>query len=177
MLGDRIGLRPLETQDVYPLLKWFNDQRVLEDLGAEHIFFCVSLEEEQAIVERMLRDVHAHWFIVVKSKELEPIGVIGLVDMDERNASAEMRLVIGEVKEWGKGLGEEAVRLILDFAFNSRNMHRIWLRVAEYNRRAIRLYKRSGFVEEGRSRHDHYHKGKWQDALRMSILSSEWRSR
>jgi RimJ/RimL family protein N-acetyltransferase len=176
LLGDKVGLRPLETQDVYPLLKWFNDQQVLEDLGAEHISFCVSLEEEQVIVERMLRDVSAHWFIIVKLQELEPIGIIGLVNMDERNASAEMRLVIGEVKEWGKGMGEEASRLLLDYAFNSRNMHRIWLRVAEYNHRAIRLYNKCGFVEEGRSRHDHYHQGKWQDALRMSILQSEWRS-
>ncbi len=87
------------------------------------------------------------------------------------------RMQILKRVETGEISAEEAVRLLLDFAFNSRNMHRIWLRVAEYNRRAIRLYKRSGFVEEGRSRHDHYHKGKWQDALRMSILSSEWRSR
>jgi RimJ/RimL family protein N-acetyltransferase len=176
LLGERVGLRPLETQDAYPLLKWFNDQRVLEDLGAEHIFFCVSLEEEQIIVERMLRDVHAQWFIIMKLQELEPIGIIGLANMDEKNASAEMRLVIGEVKEWGKGMGEEAVRLLLDYAFNSRNIHRIWLRVAEYNERAIRLYDKCGFVEEGRSRHDHYHKGKWQDALRMSLIDSEWRS-
>jgi RimJ/RimL family protein N-acetyltransferase len=174
LTGERIGLRPLETQDVYVLMKWFNDQRVLEDLGGEHNLFCVSLEEEQIIVERMLRDVHAHWFIVVKLQELEQIGVIGLVNMDERNASAELRLVIGEVKEWGKGLGEEAVRLLLDFAFKSRNMHRVWLRVAEYNQRAIRLYKQCAFEEEGLSPHDHYHKGAWRDAYRMSLLDSEW---
>ena len=113
--GERVGLRPLETQDVFSLLKWFNDQRVLEDLGAEHIFFCVSLEEEKVMVERMLRDVHAQWFIIVKLEEQEPIGIIGLTNMDERNAAAEMRVVIGEVKEWGKGMGEEAVRLLLSY--------------------------------------------------------------
>jgi RimJ/RimL family protein N-acetyltransferase len=174
--GERVGLRPLETQDVYSLLKWFNDQMVLEDLGAEHTFFCVSLEEEKVILERMLRDVHAQWFIIVKLEEGEPIGIIGLTNMDERNASAEMRVVIGEIKEWGKGLGVEAVRLLLSYGFDSRGLHRIWLRVADYNERAIRLYRKCGFVEEGRSRHDHYHKGRWQDAYRMSILDSEWRS-
>jgi RimJ/RimL family protein N-acetyltransferase len=174
--GERVGLRPLETQDVYSLLKWFNDQRVLEDLGAEHISFCVSLEEEKVTLERMLRDLHAQWFIIVKLDDLEPIGITGLTNMDERNASAEMRLIIGEAKEWGKGLGEEALNLLLSFGFDSRGLHRIWLRVAEYNQRAIRLYKKCRFVEEGRSRHDHYHKGQWQDAHLMSILDTEWRS-
>jgi len=174
--GERVGLRPLETQDVFPLLKWFNDQRVLEDLGAEHISFCVSLEEEKAIVERMLRDVNASWFIIVNLEDLEPIGLTGLTNMDDRNASAEIRIIIGEVKDWGKGLGEEAVHLVLGYGFDSRGLHRIWLRVADYNERAVRLYRRCGFVEEGKSRHDHYHKGRWQDAYRMSILESEWRS-
>lgn len=174
--SERVGLRPLETQDVYSLLKWFNDQRVLEDLGAEHISFCVSLEDEKVILERMLRDVHAQWFIIIKLDDLEPIGIAGLTNMDERNASAEMRIIVGEVKEWGKGLGEEAARLVLGYGFDSRGLHRIWLRVAEYNERAIHLYKKCGFVEEGRSRHDHYHKGRWRDALRMSILDTEWRS-
>ncbi len=173
--GKRVGLRPLETQDVYSLLKWFNDQRVLEDLGAEHISFAVSLEEEKLILERMLRDVRAQWFVIVKLEDLEAIGIAGLANIDERGASAEMRMIIGEVKDWGKGLGEEALRVLLGFGFDSRNLHRIWLRVAEYNQRAIRLYKKCGFVEEGRFRHDHYHKGEWRDACWMSILDSEWR--
>ncbi len=175
--GERVGLRPLETQDVYSLVKWFNDQRVLEDLGADHISFSVSLEEEKVILERMLRDVRAQWFIIVKLEDLEAIGIIGLANIDERNASAEARIIIGEVKEWGKGLGEEALGMLLGFGFDSRGLHRIWLRVAVYNERARRLYEKCGFVEEGRFRHDHYHKGQWQDAYWMSILDSEWRGK
>jgi RimJ/RimL family protein N-acetyltransferase len=174
--GEKVGLRPLENQDVFSLFKWFNDQMVLEDLGAEHIFFCVSLEEEKMMVERMLRDVRSQWFTIFKLEDQEPVGIIGLVNQDERNAAAELRLVIGEVKDWGKGLGKEAVRLLLSFGFDSRGLHRIWLRVAEYNHRAIRLYRSCGFVEEGKSRHDHFHKGEWRDAYHMSMLDTEWRS-
>lgn len=174
--GEKVGLRPLETHDVYHLLKWFNDQRMLEDLGAEHIYFCVSLEEETLIVERMLRDLSSQWFIIVDLKGGEPIGIIGLANADDRNASAEMRIIIGEVDEWGKGKGEDALRTLLGYAFDSRNLHRVWLRVAVYNERALRLYRKCGFVEEGRSRHDHFHRGEWRDAYRMSMLDHEWRS-
>ncbi len=175
--GKQVGLRPLETQDVYLLFKWFNDQRVLEDLGAEHIYFCVSLEEEKLYLERMLKDTSSQWFIITNLEGGQAIGLIGLTNLDERNASAELRIIIGEVAEWGKRKGEDAIDLLFRYAFDVKNLHRIWLRVAAYNQRAMRLYLKCGFIEEGRSRHDHFHDGQWRDAYRMSILEPEWRKR
>lgn len=174
--GAKVGLRPLETPDVFSLLKWFNDQRVLEDLGAEHIYFCASLEEEKAMVDKMLQDGRSRYFIIMKLDGNKPIGVIGLTNIDLRNASSELRIIIGEVDEWGKGNGEDAVRILLRHAFDAMNLHRVWLRVAEYNERARRLYARCGFRDEGSLREDHFHKASWRSARIMSILESEWRS-
>jgi RimJ/RimL family protein N-acetyltransferase len=175
--GKQVGLRPIESQDVWLLYRWFNDQRVLEDLGSGHGYFCLSMEEEKAVVERMLHDDKAAHFIIMKLEGGDPIGLISLAGVDDRNASAELRIVIGEVSEWDKGLGEDAIGVLLNHAFNSKNLHRVWLRVAEYNGRAIASYRKCSFLDEGRSRHDHYHKGEWKDALLMSILDSEFRGR
>jgi RimJ/RimL family protein N-acetyltransferase len=173
--GRLVNLRLMESQDVWLLYRWFNDQRVLEDLGSGHGFFCVSMEEEKSNLERMLQDRRAMHFIIMKREGNQPIGLIGLVGIDDRNASTELRIIIGEVGEWDKGLGEDAIGVLLGHAFNAKNLHRVWLRVAEYNERALACYRKCGFREEGRSRHDHYHKGAWRDALLMSILSSEFR--
>jgi RimJ/RimL family protein N-acetyltransferase len=174
--GERVGLRPLETEDAISLFKWFNDQRVLEDLGAEHIYFCVSLEEERAMVEKMLLDSRSKFFIILRLEGNRPIGLIGLANIDQRNAGCELRIVVGEVEEWGQGNGEDAVRALLRHAFETMNMHRVWLRVADYNQRARRMYARCGFRDDGALREDHYHKGQWQSARVMSLLESEWRS-
>jgi len=173
--GKQVGLRLMESQDVWLLYRWFNDQRVLEDLGSEHGFFCVSMEEEKAVVEKMLQDRRASYFIIMRKEGGEPIGLIGLANIDQRNASAELRIIVGEVNEWGKGLGKDAIKVLLNHAFQAKGFHRIWLRVAEYNGRALALYRSCGFTEEGRSRHDHYHKGAWRDAMLMSILDAEFR--
>ena len=175
--GGQVGLRLMESEDVWLLYRWFNDQRVLENLGSGHGYFCVSMDEERLAVEKMLQDRRALHFIIVKREGGKPIGLIGLVGIDDRNASAEMRVTIGEVEEWDKGLGADAITVLLDHAFNARNLHRIWLRVTDYNARAIACYRKCGFREEGRSRHDHYHKGAWRDALQMSMLDSEFRGR
>ena len=123
----------------------------------------------------MLLDRRTLNFIIVRRDGNDPVGYIGLAGIDDRGASAELRIIVGEVGEWDKGLGEEAIRLMLEHAFNARNLLRIWLRVAEYNARAIACYRKCGFKDEGRARHDHYHKAAWRDALWMSILDSEFR--
>ena len=173
--GRQVGLRLMESEDVWLLYRWFNDQRVLEDLGSDHGYFCTSMDEEKSAVEKMLQDRRATHFIIVKREGAKPIGYAGLVGFNDRSASAELRIVIGEVSEWDKGLGEDAIKVLLEHAFNAKNLHRVWLRTAEYNARAIACYRKCGFVEEGRMRHDHYHKAGWRDALLMSILSSEHR--
>lgn len=175
--GKLVGLRPLETEDVFVLFKWFNDERVLENLGPDNMFFATSLEEEKLAVDNMLRDGHAQYLIVHNLEDNLPVGIVGLANLDERNASAELRVVIGEVGAWDKGKGSDAIQVMLDHAFNVRNLHRVWLRVMEYNKRALRCYEKCGFVVEGRCRHDLYHEGAWRDALRMSILEDEFRGR
>ena len=59
---------------------------------------------------------------------------------------------------------------MLDHAFGTLGLHRIALYVFEFNERAIRAYRRCGFVIEGRSRESIWRDGRWWDELAMSVL-------
>ncbi len=50
------------------------------------------------------------------------------------------------------------------------NMHRVYLKVADYNRRTISCYRSCGFEIEGELRDDHFHNGEYMNSLLMSIL-------
>ena len=65
---------------------------------------------------------------------------------------------------------------MLDHAFGTLGLHRIALYVFEFNERAIRAYRRCGFVVEGRSRESIWRDGRWWDELAMSVLESDWRA-
>ena len=56
------------------------------------------------------------------------------------------------------------------------DLHRISLRVIDYNERAIRCYKSVGFVEEGRERETAFIQGRWRDDLIMGLLDREFLS-
>jgi hypothetical protein len=64
---------------------------------------------------------------------------------------------------------------MLDHAFGTLRLHRVALFVFEFNERAIRAYRRCGFVVEGRSRESIYRDGRWWDELAMSVLEADWR--
>ena len=77
---------------------------------------------------------------------------------------------------WGQGFGTEATQLMLDLAFGTLDLHRIALYVFEFNERAIRAYRRAGFVIEGRSRESILRDGRWWDELAMSVLVTDWQA-
>jgi len=105
------------------------------------------------------------------------IGSCAFSQVDGENGSAMYHITIGEKDAWGHGFGTEATQLMLDHAFGTLGLHRIALTVFEFNERAIRAYRRCGFVVEGRARESIWRDGRWWDELAMSVLSPEWRAR
>ncbi|WP_078595789.1 GNAT family N-acetyltransferase [Evansella clarkii] len=74
----------------------------------------------------------------------------------------------------GKGLGTEVTQLILHYAFRGLKLHRVDLRVLEYNKRAIACYKKCGFIEEGKEREGALINGNYESDVMMSILDREY---
>lgn len=74
----------------------------------------------------------------------------------------------------GRGFGTDAVRVLADFAFTRRNLHRLHLTVMATNTVAVAAYRRAGFVEEGRLREHAWVRGRFVDEVRMGLLRADW---
>ncbi|MCI0709573.1 MAG: GNAT family N-acetyltransferase [Chloroflexi bacterium] len=93
---------------------------------------------------------------------------------DARNRAASIGIGIAEPAYREKGYGTEAMRLMLDYGFNELNLNRVELTVSSFNPRAIHVYKKVGFKEEGILRQCDYNDGQYYDVLVMSLLREEW---
>jgi RimJ/RimL family protein N-acetyltransferase len=102
------------------------------------------------------------------------VGMIGLDGIDWIHGNAYVGIGIGDRNDWGKGMGTDAMRVLLRYAFYELNLHRISLTVFGYNPRAIRSYEKIGFREEGRAREYLHRAGKRWDMIYMGILKKEW---
>jgi RimJ/RimL family protein N-acetyltransferase len=111
------------------------------------------------------------------SSEPIPIGDIRLSPLRPNLAHHRFTEIgINIIKTYqGKGYGTEAINWALDWAFGTAGIHRVGIRVFEYNEGARRLYEKIGFKEEGVSRQMFWHAGRWWDDIQFGMLDWEWR--
>jgi RimJ/RimL family protein N-acetyltransferase len=102
------------------------------------------------------------------------VGTCAFSSLDPDNGSVLFHITIGEKDAWGAGYGTEATRLMLDHAFGALGLHRVGLTVFAFNDRAIRAYRRCGFVVEGRARDAIWRDGRFWDEISMSVLRGDW---
>ena len=114
-------------------------------------------------------------FAIEDSGEL--VGRIELYQIDRRNRNAGMGLIIGEKNKWRRGIGGEAVRLILDYAFTVESLEKVYAHVYSFNERALRFMRKAGFVEEGILRKHESHNGELQDVHSFGMLRQEFYQR
>ncbi len=165
-------MRSVEPEDAKFLADLLNDQEVRDSLGAYNLVFPTSVELEEKWIADAIKRSDQAVMILTKRATGKPLGLVVLSDMNLRNASAHLSIIL-ERKSWDKGYGTEAVSGVLIHLFGKMNMHRVWLRVDQRNARAIRCYEKCGFRMDGTLREDHFANGSWRSSYVMSILSSD----
>ena len=82
--------------------------------------------------------------------------------------SAELGISLGEEGARGRGLGREAVIVLLRWAWNNRPLRLVYLHALEWNQRAIRAFRAAGFDETARVIRD------GQVFVRMEVRREWW---
>jgi ribosomal-protein-alanine N-acetyltransferase len=174
LIGNKIYLRPLEREDAQQCMSWLNHPEITRWLLA---YRPINLRAEEEFIDKALQSEHDLVLGIVAQATDRLIGGTGLHQIDFKNRHAGFGIVIGAKEEWGKGFGTEATRLMVQHAFETLNLHRVWLHVYEYNQRGIRTYEKVGFQKEGVLRQDTYRDGRYWDTIVMAILREEWDAR
>lgn len=101
------------------------------------------------------------------------VGYVRLSDIDRINSSVCIGADINS-RERGKGFGVKIYNIALKLCFDYWNINRVWLLVIEYNKPAIKLYQKMGFVEEGVQRNAIFRDGSYHNYIMMSLLKEEY---
>lgn len=103
-----------------------------------------------------------------------PIGDIALQDIDRTNRRCSIGMGFAKIEHRSKGYGQQAVYLMLKYAFCHFGMERITANTLEHNAGAIKSLEKSGFILEGRERKAKYLNGRKYDRLCYAILKEEF---
>ncbi|MFX1507908.1 MAG: GNAT family N-acetyltransferase [Promethearchaeota archaeon] len=177
IIGRNVILRGLELKDVNELSLYWNDIQFMNFSGR---ITPMSQEEGKEWIRNTWNERkqgEKYHFAIITKKEGKHIGNIRLKILNEVSRRADIGLGIFNPKYRNKGLGTEALELIIDFGFKTLNLLSLELRVFSNNHRAIAVYKKLGFREIGLRRKADFIEGEFLDDLMMDLLVEEWENR
>ena len=163
LVGKAIYLRPVCEEDATDrYVAWLSDPEVTRYLGWRAF---PSTKHEILEYLRQQRSGESLFLaIVVKATDLH-IGNIHLGPIDWVNRRAELAMLLGEKSAWGKGYMTEAFELVIHHAFSALNLHKLKAGTEAENLAAIRVFQKTGWIEEGRLRQETFRAGTYQDLV------------
>ncbi len=174
LVGSRVTLRAFRDDDVLARQRHGWHRGIERGYGADTDTRPMTDEEVAAWPGHLAaRAAAGAWCWAIES-DGELAGAVFLSDVREGGRKARLAIGMYAPQFLGRGLGAEAIRLVLRHAFGTLGMHRVDLKVLAFNERAIAAYRACGFVEEGRERESCWVDGRWHDDVVMGVLDREF---
>lgn len=143
--NDFVRLRPIEEKDLATTLSWRNrDEARVWFKNAS----LISLEQHRAWYQSYREKDDDFLFIVEANNK--PVGQASVYGIDWDSLRAEIGRFLVAPDEGGKGYISQACGQLMRFCAETLGITYLFLEVFESNEKAIRVYKRNGFVEEQR---------------------------
>lgn len=146
--GGRVVLRPLNASDVRQIREWLRDLDLVR-----HAF---GLNTDEAALERVAEDYCREIrfgrrnVLAIDSVIGEFVGFVRFsLRGGHRGLVARVGILLGPRRLWGRGVGTEAMCLLLGYLFEVRQVEAVELDTADFNVRAQRCFEKAGFERKG----------------------------
>lgn len=172
--GKKTYLRPLQSTDLTEeYLNWINDPEVNKYLEVRHKK--QTIDTLKGFYDQINSSEDSIIFAIIDNETKKHIGNIKLGPINWQHKNAVLGLMIGDKNFWRKGLGTEAVKLLLGYSFDILGLHKLSLGLIAENNIAFKLYKKVGFKEEGHMKEECFFEGKFHEKIIMSIFKKEYK--
>lgn len=171
---ERIILRPISIKDNEEVFNYRSDSETNKYQG----FVPKELSEVDKFIAKKPAEFNQpeSWFqlVIIEKKSNEIIGDIGVHFIGDDGFQCELGCTIRK-KQQGKGFATEAMKITIDYLFNSLNKHRIIGSVDPRNTNSIRLLERLNFRKEAHFKESLFINGEWVDDVIYGLLKSDWK--
>lgn len=170
--GKSISLRVAEMEDADTLGKWFNDPEFSGDF--QHFPY----QTPRAHLEKRIVDHSQYgteWVdFIASNSEGDDVGWIAHYTAAPNFGWVEIG-VATLPSHRNKGYASEAISILTDYLFLSRDLNRVQAVADKENAASLRVFEKSGFASEGVLRKSLWNReGRWGDGVMLSILREEW---
>jgi diamine N-acetyltransferase len=174
IVGEKVALGPLRRDLAASYARWMNQPAVRRGL----VYMGVATQETQEkwvednLEKSAQNEPSTVEFTVHDRSDGTAVGTVGLLRINHAHGTAMLGIAIGERR--GQGLGSEATRLALDFAFNVLNLRNVLLEVLAWNVAGLNAYERAGFRRVGVRRGAAISRGRPTDVVIMDAVPEDF---
>lgn len=166
----KVIIRKANKSDAKGLIDYLNT------IGGESDFltfgqgqFDKSIEEEKAFIENALKKDNALFIVAEINGKI--VGNLNFSGGPRERTAHTGEFGVSVLKAyWGKGIGEELMKYLINWSKRSGIIKKINLRARLDNTPGIQLYKKLGFREEGVVKRDFLINGQFYDSLLMGMM-------
>lgn len=168
-MSNQVKLRAYEQEDNTFLHGLVNDPNIMD-------FWFTEAHQPKALMDDMYQknknNDNMRSFILAKGEE--QLGLVQLVDIDYVHRKAEFTIMIDPAQQ-GNGYAFKATRLAMDYAFNTLNLHKLYLFVDEINEKAMHVYETCGYKHVATLEEEYFVNGTYHNAVIMNIFQRDYR--
>lgn len=162
-----ITIRSFAEADVPKKVEWINDPE-----NNQHLHYDIPLSVEKTLAWFHAKDNARRVDCIIECDGV-PVGLIGLLAIDRTHNKAEFYISMGETAYKKRGIATRASKIVLDYAFHTLGLHKVYLNTDGENVAAHRLFEKVGFRREGYFVEDMVHRGRYIDRIRYAVVNGK----
>lgn len=148
LTGKHIFLRALEPEDLDFLYRLENDETIWEVSETQAPYSRYVLKEYLKNSHKDIYEVKQLRLAISDYNE-KVLGFIDLFDFNPKNKRAGVGIVVFEEGNRNKGVGTEALQLLVSYCFAKLGIHQLYANITEDNAASIQLFSNLGFERIG----------------------------
>lgn len=173
LTGSHCHLRALEPEDLDYIYRVENDTAIWE---ASHTQTPYSRFLIRQYLENAHQDIYEAKQLRLLIEEMatqRPLGLIDLFDFDPQHRRAGVGILVSDATERGKGIGTEALGLLVGYAFRTLHLHQLYANIDPENEASIRLFTTFGFASCGLKREWNLRNGRYRDEALYQLIHTQ----
>ena len=147
--GQNIYLRALEPEDLEFIYAIENDESVWEVSHTQTPYSRFLIRQYLENAHQDIYEAKQLRLAICLTNSSEAIGLIDLFDFDPQHSRAGIGILIQNSSERNKGIGSEALQLLIEYAFSQLQLHQLYANIGTENEPSLQLFAKFGFQKIG----------------------------
>ena len=147
--GKNIYLRALEPEDLDFIYALENNESIWEVSNTQTPYSRFLIRQYLENAHQDIYEAKQLRLAICHNETAETLGLIDIFDFDPKNNRAGVGLLIGSQANRSKGIGSEALELVINYSFQQLQVHQLYANIGSYNEISLQLFTKFGFQKIG----------------------------